>query len=345
MDFKEDTSSFDSTYKIKLLTKNNDIVIYSLRDSIANNTEIINNLSNKVDKDIKSNVQDRIITYKVDSKNRVREIEFLNAKPLGSNAEYDADGESIGNVMIEPSAAIFNVDVIDNDLDATFVTDISYLVNESMYEGYYIENTDSEIDCVILTKGSNKINYSQDVCIIDSVTEITLDDDITTAKKIRYYTSSEDTLKEVIVGEVNDNVTEWISTEETIELKHGDLFMFAGGKIASAFGVIASYDKNTSEYIPNEKFIAKIEEDNNADTSFEFGYIDKWTTVSAGIRITSTDNSTFVIKNTANAYTTDSRNIYVNSWRKGNVAQGNNNFYVIRKIKNTVNDFIVCSKK
>jgi hypothetical protein len=89
-------------------------------------------------------------------------------------------------------------------MNAASASNISYLVDEAKYDYYIVENDDNEFDCVIITKGGSLIDYSQNVAIVASVTDVTVDDASTNAKKVTYYTAEDDEAKSIIVVDDED---------------------------------------------------------------------------------------------------------------------------------------------
>ena len=350
-----DSTSFSDGYQVQLLTKNNEIVIYNLRDNLVEEVEggdlaWIKDFEGSKIANVKEGVDGRVVTFKLDSKNYIREITPVEVTALTADSEYDADAEDLGRVTLELDTVIFNVDV--SSLENTYAAGLSYLVNEAKYSGYYVENEDGEVDCVIITEGGSNIDYNQDLAIVYEVTDITINEGADDAKKIRYYVSGEDELKEIVVVE-GDEVTEYVFTKYD-DITAGDVFMFTdnGEGYASAFAIVADYADY--KYVLNEDVKADIEADENAQTTLFVDYIVKDSKVSSGIKLETGINTeeSFIIKASTNDYTFQEKaranNIYVGDWNEGDVddaEDGMVNYFVARKVKNNVNDIVVVSNR
>ncbi|MBQ4526825.1 MAG: S-layer homology domain-containing protein [Clostridia bacterium] len=350
LDCGADATSFSDGYQVKLLTKNNEIIIYNLRDNLVEDDELIADLdalATDAGDDVKADADERLITFKLDSKNYIREINFVEATAIADDSEYDADGESLGNETVSLDAVIFNV--TPSSIDSVYAAGVSYLVNEGKYSGYVAYNEDDEADCIIITEGGSLIDYTQDLAVVAEVTTITINDGADDAQKIRYYVSGDDELKEIIV--VKDQDVTAMDNSDYDDIDVGDVFMFAdnGEGVATAFEIVANLEND--EYVLNTDFTDLVEDDENANTKFVIGYIENWKTVNAGVQaITSEGNLT--IKGSTNDYTVEERSkntvIHVGDWREGDVDKledGEANYFVARKVKNNVNDIVVVSNR
>jgi hypothetical protein len=342
---------FGEGFQVKLLTKNNEVIIYSLRDNLLDNAALIKDLEDlatDAGADIKGDVADRIITFKLDSKNNIREIEFVAPTAFADGSEYDADGESIGKVDVPADVLIFNVDA--NSIDSVYATDANYLVNEAKYNGYYLENDREEVDCIIITEGGSAIDFAQDLAIVAETTEISINEGADEALKIRYYVSEEDELKELVVT-ADPDVTELVDTNYA-DITVGDAFMFTASAegTAVAFAIVANYDDAKGIYVLNDKVADDIAADENAETEFVVDYIKEWKPVSAGIKIKMVSDDEYTVKAAANQYTYEERGsktiINVGSWKKGKVDEAEDGFancVLIRLTNGKVADIISVS--
>jgi len=368
-------ADFTEAWQLKLLTKDNEVVIYTVRDTIEVDDEEVSAKTEDCDflaafeadvdedgADLDKSA-DRVITFKLDSKNKIREINTVNASYFGADKEYSADAQVLGADLAD-KAVIFNISAVK--ADNYFATDISALVDEAKYTGYYVTNANDDNDCVIITEGGSLIDYTQDIAVIASVTDIKLDEGATDAKKVRYYTSEEDELKTLTIVE-EDDVTEMVASSYN-DITEGALIMFAADAegVASAVTVIANralvYDEEEEEYYlsdvyeVNEAAIAQICDDDD-DNAFVVGTIDDIKTVSAGKKVETTatkytkdgeEEIDFItIKGAANAYTYQNRNgktvIHVGDWRANNVEAGEGYIFIARLLNNTVNDIVTNS--
>lgn len=352
LDASFDTDSFDSAWKLKLLTKDNKVVIYNVRESFEYNDEVFSAKTEDsiLEYYIAEEDEDgadldkgahRVITYKLDSKNQIKEICDFNATSF-SDKEYNKDAQVLA-VDIEDKAVVFNVSATKSE--NYYATDISALVDEGKYSGYYLTNADDENDCLVILEGVSLIDYAQDLAIIASVTDITLEEGTVDAKKIRYYIGEEDTLHTLIVVE-DEDTTETIDCDYD-DIAEGSVFMFAEGAndVATAITVIASLNEDY-EYVINETAIANIC-DADDDNDFIIGTIDSIGTVSSGKKIVTEDGATIVVKPSTNAYTYQNRNgktiIHVGDWRANDVDEGMGYVYIARIYNGSVKDIITNS--
>ncbi len=370
LDAAYNDADFTEAWQLKLLTKDNEVVIYTVRDTLEINDEAASAKEDNdylaafaavVDTDEDNDVADgadlnkgahRVITYKLDSKNKIREINNVSATNF-TDKEYSADAQVLGADLAD-KAVIFNISAVK--ADNYFATDISALVDEAEYSGAYITNVNDDNDCVIITVGGSLIDYTQDIAVIASVTDIKLDEGATDAKKVRFYVGEEDTLYTVTVVE-EDDVTELVGGTAYGDITEGALFMYAADAegTASAIVVIAALNED-GEYVINETAINAICEDDE-DNAFVVGTIDDVKTVSAGKKVETTavkytkdgeEALEFItIKGSANAYTYQNRNgktvIHVGDWRANNVEAGEGYTFIARLLNNTVNDVVTNS--
>lgn len=352
LDASFDTDSFDSAWKLKLLTKDNKVVIYNVRESFEYNDEefsaktedsileyyIAEEDENGVDLDKDAN---RVVTYKLDSKNQIKEICDFNGTSF-IDKEYNKDAQVLG-ADIEDKAVVFNISAAK--AENYYATDISALVDEGKYTGYYLTNEDDENDCLVILEGVSLIDYTQDLAIIASVTDITLEEGTVDAKKVRYYVGEEDILYTLVIVE-DEDTTETIDCDYD-DITEGSVFMFAEGAndVATAVTVIASLNEDY-EYVINETAIANIC-DADDDNDFIIGTIDSIDTVSSGKKIVTEDGATIVVKSSTNAYTYQNRNgktiIHVGDWRANDVDEGMGYVYIARIYNGSVKDIITNS--
>lgn len=293
------TSAFTNGWQFKLLTKEGVTEIYDVKDTFTVDGSSKNKADAtigglevlKTDKDIKDNVDVRLITYKLDANNKIREINTVTPSAVGAVGnlkEFNGNSGAIDNKVLEDDAIIFNI--ADGDVDDAFVAGVSALVHENEYAGYIVLNADQEYDAFIITEGAGAIDYTQDIAIIDSVNTVTLDDD--DAWKIRYYTANEADVKEItlttetdVEDDTNGKMTQAIA--DTIGI--GTAFMFTAGDdgVATNVAIIArannATDDSSAAYDLVDSVVAKI----NADEDLEFvdGYIVEFNNSSKGINL------------------------------------------------------------
>lgn len=321
------STGFTSAWQAKLLTKNNEIVIYTVRDNFkiddvtykedADNAGILSDLEGV---DFKAQVADRVITYKLDSKGYIREISTVNVSGEETGAEYKAATQKLGKTL-EDDTVIFNIS--PSSMTSATAAGISYLVDGGVYDYHIVKNEDNEYDCVVITNGGNLVDYSQNVAIVAGVTDITVDDASTNAKKITYYSNEEEDAKTIIVVDDEDiSVPE--NGENYDDIAVGAIMMFTdnGEGTASAYTILATANNSTSAstdaYTINEaameKYLAGANDDENGIIG---GYINTWTSRNGGkvLDVVVKDNkgatdiasaaasADLVINNTVNAYT------------------------------------------
>jgi len=299
LDADMNTSAFTNGWQFKLLTKEGDITIFDVKDSFTVNGSSKNKADAtigglevlKTDKDIKANVNVRLITYKLDANNKIREINTVSSSAVGSTGngvEYNGNSGAIANKVLEDDAVIFNI--TDTDADDAFVTTVGSLVHENKYVGHIVMNSDNEYDAFIITEGAGAIDYTQDIAIIESVNSITLDDD--DAWKVRYYTANETDVKELTLTtetDVDAAVATKVNSTFANGLVIGTAFMFTAGDdgVVTNIAVVATPNNSTADtgaaYTENAYVVGKI----NADEDLEFiaGYIVDFTNSSKGVNI------------------------------------------------------------
>ncbi len=322
------SQAFTTGWQFKLLTKDGSITIYDVKDTFTVNGKsyksedtAIGGLEALKGADHKELVTDRIITYKLDANNKIREINSVavlasvGTQAVGSDAavleEYNENSMAIDGKVIAEDAVIFNL--VGDEEDDAFVTTISTLVHEGEYAGYLVQNKDYEYDAFVVTDGKGAIDLAQDIAVVDSVNTITVNDD--DAWKVRYYVSGEDTLKEVTITADTDPeyTTDGIATVAD-NLVKGDVILLAddGNGIATSIAVVAKVGANnyTAQFVSDDD-----------DIEFVTGYIADINKTSNGTNITTGNNGRLLtVKGSANAYTYNKRtakniSIVVGDWQ------------------------------
>ena len=376
---------WDDAWEVKMLTKDNEVVTYTVRDGfdvIINSgagqytyedidqadsaaailsTLKIENFVGDDDAFKTVNVADRLVTYKLDSKGLIREIAAANVS-LADTDDYNADAEKLFTAF-ESDAVIFNL--TGNKETSAFVTNASSLVDGNTYTGYYVTNDDLEVDCLIITVGAASIDFTQDLAIVTSVTTTKVNEE--DAKKVRYYVSGEDELKELIIMD-DSTVSEPINCSISA-VKVGAIMMFTadGDNVASAYTVLANTlfegaDETDSSAQPYSvgSVAAEITSAGSPlyteDVSFAFGYIDDKAKVSKGTKITDGLGNDYVILGSTNTYTikdddSSKARVYVGDWAalasvdtKVGHADGKANYFIAKIVDDKVADFITFSR-
>lgn len=356
LDAGQSGDDFGEGYQVKLLTKNNEVIIYSLRDNLLG-TETQTKLealeTNTGDK-LADDVANRLVTFKLDSKNNIRDIEFITVYKLNKTGdelvkvEYDADAESLGQSTPAQDTVVFNVSAAS--IDSAFATNVSALVNEGEYAGYYVNNEDDdETEAIIIVDGGSLIDFTQDIAVVAETTEISINEGADEAIKVRYYVSEEDELKEIILSSDTD-VTAQEGDVAYDEIEVGDAFLFTAGSdgVAAAFGVIGEYANGA---YTKTAFAEEIEAEDD-DIVFFADYIDTLESVNAGRKIVSGAGEVLTVKGAANQYRFEKRGsktiINVGSFKSAEVKEANDdgvNCFFAKKVKNTVTDIISVTDK
>ena len=318
---------WESAWEVKILTKDNEVVTYKVKDEFdifdaagnviaadidqaATSAGLVSDLDitvNSAAGAFKTNVANRLITYKLDAEGLIREIHKVNVSPA-QTGNYNADAEKLFTAF-ETDAVIFNVSG-SRDTSA-YVTNIESLIDDNYYEGYYVTNADGDKDCLVITLGGSPIDYTQDIAVVTSVTTTKVNNE--DAKKVRYYVSGEDTIKELII--MNDStVSEPATGTSYASVKEGSLLMFTddGNGTAAAYAVLANIDalanaasSSADPIALNTTLAAEIASDGNIDTTIVTGYIKADAKVSKGTKITAGNGAEYVILGSTNTYTLD----------------------------------------
>ena len=336
LDMGVQTGGFSDSMQYKLLTKEGEIKIFDVKDSYKVDTNsyakdvvpaeftAINSAASSQFKDV-ATAESRLITYKLDGNGKIREIKTVATDTVGtigvdsSAKEYKGDSMSIDGKSIAEDAIIFNL--VGSELDDAFATTASTLVDESTYVGFVAYNTDGEADIFVITKGQGAIDLTQGFAVVESINEITLNDE--TAYKVRYYTAADSTLKELTIVDGDAEVVWGSDAADIKDNAKGALIMFAedGNGVATSYGVIAVAEESKvasdAAYWVNPAAKAAI--DAEEDLELVAGYItadnDAIKATSKGVNI-KTNAGTFVIKSNTNSYT------YNNNFNKPSIDVG-----------------------
>ena len=154
-------SSFTADkWQVKVLTKNDGVVTYDVTDAMndafdayliaANGFDVQDDaaLWEDATADEKANGA-RLITYKTNSKGQIRTFEKAEGTTAAIDGEYKADSQRLAGKSLEDDAVIFVVSEIE--ADDLYASDLSYLVDESAYEGFVLKNEDAEYAAVVIT--------------------------------------------------------------------------------------------------------------------------------------------------------------------------------------------------
>ena len=366
-------SGFTSAWQIKMLTKENEIVTYTVRDNFqidsagtfaedASGTFLDAIANSAANFKAPAEISSRLVTYTLDSKGLIREIctiPYLKAEEnysdidaTSAGSEYDADAQVLFTDL-EDDVVIFNVDVASEN--SVFVTGASALVDGNDYKGYAVANEDGYAEVIVMVDGGSKIDFTQKVSVISNVTSIKVNEGADNAKKVTYYTANDEEKKEITIAQ-DPEISEAAGAYDYDDLVAGSLIMFTddGNGTAVAYAILAvPAFTDSAAYTADTALLGEIVADDNTDITFVYGkYINDITPVSAGVRITDDAANTLVIKAETNAYTIDDRNstkvrVYTGDWQAVDTVDtaagqddGKATYFFAIKDRNTVTDFV-----
>lgn len=379
------TTGFSTAWQVKLLTKENGIVTYDVNskfkvngtsyDDDAATVEVLTNIAAKTKNQFKDLAEDRIITFKLNSDNEIKEIktkDYSDGFSVSTFAKtYKKDTQTLGK-SLEDDTVIF--DLTSDSPSSAYAAKINYLVDDGDYEGYMVKNADDEYDCVVITKGESKIDLTSNLAVVTGVTDYTTDDE-KDAWVIRYVTDNNSEEQSIVaLQDEDDTSVEWdnqlkdgtkvIADFGSIgDLPKGSVIMFAeaGDGTASAIGVIAIPNNSTLDsdaaYYVNKLATDKIVASDD-DNEFVFGYIVDWTSKSGGKSISyaklgaaydpKADYDTMLVKGSTNSYTyynksKNSVSITTGMWDDGKVdkyVDGKGSCFIARLYNGAVKEFI-----
>jgi len=238
---KSESSFSADKWQIKLLTKEDGIVTYDVTDDM--NDEFDKYFKDEKDAftlkddaylfaDNADGLADkaRLISFKTNAKGQIRTF----AKADGSIRTLDKDTDTyndktqiIKKAVIEDDVVIFNVS--GTEAEDAYVTDISYLVDESGYTGFVYED-DDEYNVMVVTEGDSIFSDETGFAIATKVsTGKNEDDDEIT--RVAY-------VQDGVAGEITiDDEADKKGDVDYTDLTVGSVFLFN----ADANGVVTSY--------------------------------------------------------------------------------------------------------
>ncbi len=283
-------TGFSCAWQVKLLTKNNEIVIYTVRDNFkiddvtykedADNAGILSDLEGV---DFKAQVADRVITYKLDSKGLIKEINSASVSSMEGKFEYKYASQKLGNIL-EDNTTIF--DISQSSMSNVKAHTIDWLVDGCEYSCYTVQNEYGKYDCVIITSAKPRLYYSNNIAFTTEIWDIVYEEDAY-AKEITYCTDGSSEPKTIII--VDDQDVSMPKGEDTrgiyenlfgaIEL--GTIMMYDdnGEGVAEEYTILATANSATSAdspayYLNNAALSQYVECGKNGLIG---GYIKSWT--------------------------------------------------------------------
>lgn len=267
-------------WMVKLLTMDDGIVTYTLTDAandyfvstyaekIGINTatdesQLYANLTNSEKAD-----PDRLVTFKTNAKGYIKSIESAYkegtsvADISASRDEYNDRTQIIGGRILEDDAVVFNL--ISQNAENTYATDISYLVDEGKYSGFVFADTDYENSVMVVTQGESDFAEEIGFAIVTKVATINDADKNSITKVTFVQNEKEGTL---YFDSESDNKAGAYDAYEDLEL--GDVFAYnANSKgYVSEYVVIGSISGGLLRL--NTPALNMF----GADTEFVYGYI------------------------------------------------------------------------
>ena len=109
--------------------------------------------------------ENRVITFKTNSKGLVRTLEFVNYKEVELD-EYNSKTQKLDGNIIEDTTLVY--DVSSSKVESTIVTDIDYLVDEGEYQGLVVKE-DNDVKLLVITDSKTKLSNELGFAIVTSI--------------------------------------------------------------------------------------------------------------------------------------------------------------------------------
>lgn len=285
------SSAFSSDkWQVKLLTEADGIVTYDLTDDA--NDAFVSYLDTNTDLDVdgKDNDDDeqwlfegatdkgaayRIVTYKTNAKGEIKSIAVADGSSVATSKTdiYNDRTQIIKGKTLEDDVVIFNV--TGTKADDAYVTDISYLVDDSGYEGRVFSDVDGEACVMVVTAEDSVFAEEAGFAIVTKIStgKDANDEDVT---KVSYVMDEVEGVAIFDGDEETADVKEGTDVPYTVDdLTVGSVFMFN----ANAEGVVSKYIvlgvMNNGAIVPSKtagKVIVTSKEENE-DVEIISGYI------------------------------------------------------------------------
>lgn len=270
----------DDKWQIKLLTRDNGVITYSLTDDadeyfktvyaplIGINTatdskQLFENLSASEKAD-----PDRLITYKTNSSGYIRSFASANVsgttvKTLSSSKdEYNDRTQKINGAILEDNAVVYNL--TNSSADNAYTTGISYLTDEGKYSGFVFANEDYEYCVMVITGGEGAFASDSGIAIVTKAAKAT-DNNDRDIVRVTFVQNEETGV--VYFGDESENRA---GADDAYEaLKVGDIFAYnadADGEV-SEYVILGTVSGGLLKV--NKYAYSSFDE----DTEFVYGYI------------------------------------------------------------------------
>lgn len=193
-----DSSFTADKWQVKLLTKDDGVVIYDTTDDVTK--DFATDFASLITKNAKGedvvawSVEanaNRLVNYKTNAKGELKTLEAVDGTLNAideKDKEYSDKTQIINNMTLEDDVVIFVVD--ETDSDDVYATDLSYLVDEGEYSGAVLVD-DGECTAMIVTAGEGQFTVDAGLAIITKVTK-TNDADDNEVIKVTYVQDGEE---------------------------------------------------------------------------------------------------------------------------------------------------------
>ena len=219
--------------------------------------------------DSSDNLKDvnRLVAYRTNSKGEIKSLELIEIDDTDAKVatvardEYNSKTQKLDGNTVEEDTVIF--DITGNEAESAFASDISYLIDDSEYEGLVV-TLDKEVKLLVITDGEAKLSNETGFAIVTEIKTTTVDgEDLVIIDYIQDMTAGQITFNDDS-SPIRDTAN--IAAEN---LDIGDVIMFN----ANADGIVSTYAVLAT--ISNGQPVLQIETLNefDEDNEFVYGYI------------------------------------------------------------------------
>lgn len=309
-------TDYNDDVVVKMLTSNG-IQKYTVRDALANK--------------INDSYTNCLVKYKINNKGLISSLDIITDDNKFNETKYNADTEILNGKYLDEDTQVFIIDDIDDD--ESYVTDMTYFVDEGSYTGYMFDEY-NEVKVVVITDTNTLYSNETGFAIVTDTSMTSIDDDIVFA-----------------VEYVQDETEGIIYFEEEEDFTKGTVFVFnadADGFVrAGNYDIVATIDgyefNPVDDYNATERYGKEVE--------VKFGSIEnpQRETNSKGELITIADGETYVITSETNKYTFDNarakNKIETEDFLGGNAYYGNNTKVMLKLVDGVVIDIYTIAPK
>ena len=162
---KNSSAAFSKdTWEIKVLTMHGVTEFTLTEEASVTYEDILSDIG--LYEDNKDNYENRVITYKTNSKGLIRTIDFVDFD-LTDMDEYNSRTQKLDGNIIEDDTVIF--DVTAAKANSTFATDIDYLVDEGEYQGLVVKNDNKEVELLVIVNSKAKLSDEIGLAIVTEI--------------------------------------------------------------------------------------------------------------------------------------------------------------------------------